>query len=117
MPSDKLIHGNRITDDDPLQVTITGADAVMSNAGTPTKVSVGTSSTTIVSADPARTWGVLVTIYAGGPVFVHEAGPATTNDFPIATGVTINHASTRALNGIVSTGTADVRTWPNGGAA
>lgn len=93
-----------------------GAGA-MTESGTPDQVDVGTSSTEIVAADPDRTWTVLVTVFDDGPVFVHEGAPATVNDFPLATGTTIEHASTRALNGIVASGSADVRTWPNGGAS
>lgn len=91
-------------------------DVAITDSGTPAKVSVGTSTTEIVEADDDRTWSVLVTVHSGGPVFVREGAAATVDNFPVATGVTIEHSSTRALNGIVASGTADARTWPNGGA-
>jgi hypothetical protein len=117
MPSDKQIAGNRITDDDPLQVAITGTAAVMTDSGTPDQVDVGTSSTEIIAADPDRTWSVNLTVFADGPVFLREDDDATVNDWPAATGEKLVYTSTRALNGIVASGTADVRTWPNGGAS
>lgn len=113
MPTRKLIGGSTISDDDPMQVR---ESVGMTNSSSPTKITVTTSSTEIVLADPDRTWSVLVSVHSGGPVFVHEDDDATTDDFPIATGAIIEHASTRALNGIVASGSADVRTWPNGGA-
>ena len=83
----------------------------ITSGGTPAKVTVTTSSTEIVADKPGRKHTVLVEVFSGGPVFVRSQDSATINDFPLPTGSIFKYAGTAPLNGIVSSGSADVRTW------
>lgn len=72
-----------------------------------TKVTVGTASTAIIAANADRRVAI-IQIVSGGPVYV-SSGAATLDGFPLAAGGIYEHQNTSALNGIVASGSADVR--------
>lgn len=113
-PGGTPVESLKVDADGNLKVTSTGGGggAAMATTATPTKVSVTTASTQII-ASAARTRPVLVYVLSGGPVFVNDA-TATVDDFPIPTGGQLVWANTGALNGIVASGTADVRVLSEG---
>lgn len=75
---------------------------------TASNVTVGTASATIVVAKPDRRVAI-IHVVAGGPVYISGGTATTAGGFPIATGGVYEHANTSALNGIVASGSADIR--------
>lgn len=78
------------------------------------QVTVGTTSIEIVANLPGQTfrqYPVLVQVVSGGPVYVTSEGAATAADFPVPTGGVFEFDRGLVLNGIVASGSADVRVW------
>ena len=91
------------------QVHVVNSSDSPATTSAASNITVTTASTQILPANPARRSAVMY-VNSGGPVYV-SSGVATTNDFPVPTGGAFEISNTAALNGIVSSGTADVRVW------
>lgn len=74
---------------------------------TTSKVTVTTASTQIVAANANRRVAI-IHVVSGGPVYI-SSGTATVDGFPLTAGGVYEHENTSALNGIVASGSADVR--------
>jgi DNA-directed RNA polymerase beta' subunit len=90
-------------------MTLTHTKPLPASGAAATKITVGTSSTVIVPANGNRR-AAIIQVISGGPVYI-SPNAATTNDFPVPSGGALNHENVSAVNGIVTSGSADVRVW------
>lgn len=102
MPTKKLIGGTIITDDDPLQVRLSGgATTTPKNAS----VSVAATSTELIGAATETSRSTLIRNTGDRTIYIAFGEEATTAEFPLAVGETLKTDSMQAVNAITATGT------------
>lgn len=80
-------------------------------AATMRKFTVDTGVTKIVEQAYDRPAPAKVLVLTGGPIFVNAGTEATTDDWPVNTGIVFEYSGDEPLYATVATATADVRVW------